>query len=365
MNVRLVTAAVLLAALVACSPQPPPQSVGAEMTPFETEPGPGSTPTPPANPPLEEATPPPAFPTPEPVATALRFLLPTPGAQPVSAWRPPLYEVPFALSPYDHFYFTRPIAADQVNWPLPSYRYGGVFFRPEVVHSGIDIPAEAGSPVLAAGDGTVVWAGWGLFYGVPDKRDDPYGLAVAIRHDFGRDGLPLYTVYAHMQQVDVVVGQRVKTGERLGLVGQTGFTTGVHLHFEVRWGENDFAHTYNPELWLVPPQGWGVLAGRLTVTSSEDALLSSLPVQVQEVSTGRWRTVRTYGSGSINADPYYRENMVLSDLPAGTYRVQVEYLGTLMETQVEVLPGRVTYFTFQGYRGFRFDPPPAPTLPGP
>ena len=59
----------------------------------------------------------------------LRFDLPTPGSEPVSGWRPPLYPVPWAVSPYDHFYFARPIGADNVNWPLAQYRYGGIFFE--------------------------------------------------------------------------------------------------------------------------------------------------------------------------------------------------------------------------------------------
>ena len=92
---------------------------------------------------------------PKPTIAPFRFVLPTPGAEPVSGWRPPLYPVPWAISSYDHFYFARPIAADNVNWPLAEYRYGGVFFAPNVVHTGVDIDAEEGTPILAAGSGTV------------------------------------------------------------------------------------------------------------------------------------------------------------------------------------------------------------------
>ena len=51
----------------------------------------------------------------KPTIAPFRFVLPTPGAEPVSGWRPPLYPVPWAVSAYDHFYFARPIAADNVN----------------------------------------------------------------------------------------------------------------------------------------------------------------------------------------------------------------------------------------------------------
>src|SRR5690606_29632070 len=74
-------------------------------------------------------------PSPEP----FQFSLPTPGAEPITSWRPPLYPVPWAIAPYDHFFFTRPIAADQTNWPIADYRYGGVFFGRDIVHTGVDI----------------------------------------------------------------------------------------------------------------------------------------------------------------------------------------------------------------------------------
>jgi len=93
-----------------------------------------------------------------PVSDPLRFVFPTPQPAPVSAWRPPLYPTPWAPTPYDHFYFARPIAANEINWPLADYRYGGVFFD-NVVHTGVDIPAPRGTPVLAAGPGRVTWAG--------------------------------------------------------------------------------------------------------------------------------------------------------------------------------------------------------------
>ena len=153
--------------------------------------------------------------------------------------------------PYDHFYFARPIAADNVNWPLAEYRYGGVFFAPNIVHTGVDIDAEEGTPILAAGSGTVVSADWGLFSEIPGNVTDPYGMAVVLRHDFGYKGQTLYTVYAHMSEIIAVVGQHVETGDVLGLVGDTGVTTGPHLHFEVRMGDNTFFKTYNPELWML------------------------------------------------------------------------------------------------------------------
>ncbi len=295
-----------------------------------------------------------------PSPAPFQFNLPTPGAEPVSGWRPPLYPVPWAMSAYDHFYFTRPIAADQINWPVADYRYGGIFFD-NVVHTGVDIDAEEEAPILASGPGTVVWAGWGLFTETPDNQNDPYGLAVVIRHDFGYQDQQLYTVYAHMSQVIAVVSQHVETGEVIGLVGATGATTGPHVHFEVRLGDNSFHYTLNPELWLAPPQGWGVLVGRVLDTKRKT--ISHMEVRLRSEETKKTYLVKTYGSGgAINPDPYYNENLVLGDLPAGIYKVTLTYDKKDKQTWVEIFPGQVTYFTFEGDNGFGTERPSAPTL---
>jgi len=296
----------------------------------------------------------------EPTIVPFRFVLPSPGAEPVSGWRPPLYPVPWAVSAYDHFYFARPIAADNVNWPLAEYRYGGVFFA-SIVHTGVDIDANKGTEILAAGPGTVISADWGLYTEAPGNIGDPYGQAVVLRHDFGYKGQSLYTVYAHMSEIIAVVGQHVETGDVLGLVGDTGATTGPHLHFEVRLGENTFYRTYNPELWMAPPQGWGVLVGRLTDEHGD--LLHQYPVEVRPMpSEVPLRKVLTYAMGAVNADEYYRENLVLSDLPAGLYKIVFEYKEKKLQFWVDIYPGQVSYFTFTDKNGFQAAAPPVPTL---
>jgi murein DD-endopeptidase MepM/ murein hydrolase activator NlpD len=73
-------------------------------------------------------------------------------------------------------------------------------------------------PIQAAGDGTILKAGW----------DGAYGLTVEISHAEG-----YVSKYAHAGKIDVVVGQQVKRGQKLAEVGMTGRTTGAHLHFEI------------------------------------------------------------------------------------------------------------------------------------
>ena len=285
---------------------------------------------------------------------AIALVLPMPDDPPVSLWRPPLYPTPWAISPNDHFYFSRPIAADEINWPLANYRYGYFFPETDIIHTGIDITAKLGTPVIAAAPGTVVWAGYGLYAGSYDE-EDPYGMAVTIEHDFGYKDKNLLTVYGHMDRIDVEKGQRVETGTQLGIVGNTGFTTGPHLHFEVRYETNSYFRTRNPELWLSPPQGWGVLVGQ--VKTFDNYYMHLKEVYVRSKDTNQSWMVLTYATNSINRDEYYKENLALSDLPAGEYTISFSIDGITYRNDLTIYPGAITFFSFRDKIGFSFETP--------
>lgn len=113
-------------------------------------------------------------------------------------------------------------------WPVPGRskisspfgnRIDPITGRINTFHTGIDIPAPAGTPVIAANDGTVIYAGW----------KGAYGNAVFIDHGGG-----IVTVYAHNSSISVSKGQTVSRGQQISGVGTTGNSTGNHLHFEVR-----------------------------------------------------------------------------------------------------------------------------------
>ena len=292
----------------------------------------------------------------DPIPEEMQFDVPLPNLALVSNWRPPLYPVPLALTPFDHFYFSKPFSANENPWPVEDYRYGGSFFE-DIVHSGMDLKIPVGTPVIAAGPGKVVWAGFGLFSGRYDP-DDPYGNAVMIRHDFGYKGQRLYSVYAHLDRVEVEQDQYVETGDFLGLSGETGETSGPHLHFEVRLEVNGFFATRNPELWLVPPQGYGVLAGRVMNTGGRR--VEGQLVIVRPLGSEEFFRANSYHFGHINLDDYYQENLVISDLPAGRYEIAINYLSRIYRQEIEIYPGLVTYFSFRGRSGFTSEAPPLP-----
>jgi murein DD-endopeptidase MepM/ murein hydrolase activator NlpD len=285
----------------------------------------------------------------------ITVVFPLSGDPPTSLWRPPLYPTPWAISPNDHFFFSRPIAADEINWPLANYRFGYFFPETDIIHTGIDITAKRGTPVIAAAPGTVIWTGYGLYYGEYNE-DDPYGLAVTIKHDFGHNDKNLMTVYGHLDQIDVEEGQRVEAGAQIGIVGNTGNTTGPHLHFEVRVETNSYFRTRNPELWLSPPQGWGVLVGQLRDINYEYINLKE--VYIRNKDTNQSWMVLTYATNNINRDEYYKENLVLSDLPAGEYLISFTYNGKLKSEEITIYPGAITFFTFHEYTGFSHNLPP-------
>lgn len=118
----------------------------------------------------------------------------------------------------------RPSGHKLVNWPADGpltdefgWRIHPVYGS-RTFHDGMDLSLPSGTPLAAAASGTVTMAG----------RNGGYGLIVRIDHGAG-----IETEYAHMSEVDVAVGDKVAAGEKIGLSGNTGVSTGPHLHFMV------------------------------------------------------------------------------------------------------------------------------------
>ncbi len=122
------------------------------------------------------------------------------------------------------------VGTDIFAWPLPQsftitspFGYRKDPFTGEVTyHSGTDIAAPAGTPILAAADGTATIANGA------DPWGGSYGYYIKLDHGGGME-----TLYAHCSAITVTTGQRVRQGEVIGYVGTTGNSTGNHLHFEI------------------------------------------------------------------------------------------------------------------------------------
>jgi murein DD-endopeptidase MepM/ murein hydrolase activator NlpD len=117
------------------------------------------------------------------------------------------------------------VSTGRFEWPLRGRltSYFGYrrhpFWGGRNMHTGLDIAAPYGSSIMAADGGEVIFSGWW----------DGYGKAVVIDHGGG-----LSTVYGHLSRIYANNGSKIGKGEVIGLVGSTGYSTGPHLHFEVR-----------------------------------------------------------------------------------------------------------------------------------
>ncbi|WP_396593867.1 M23 family metallopeptidase [Brevundimonas sp. R86498] len=116
--------------------------------------------------------------------------------------------------------FEEPVRGFAINSRFGMRRLGGE--RGARMHKGVDIAAPQGTAVYAAAEGRIVRIG---------RQPDGYGNFVEMRHPNG-----MTTLYAHLSRIDVASGDRLAGGQRVGLVGSTGYSTGPHLHFEVRRG---------------------------------------------------------------------------------------------------------------------------------
>ncbi|MEU4493881.1 M23 family metallopeptidase [Streptomyces sp. NPDC023998] len=126
--------------------------------------------------------------------------------------------------------FVAPVSGSYIS---TGYKAGGAIWS-SGSHTGIDFHAASGTTVHAVGSGTVVEAGWA----------GAYGNNVVIKM---KDGS--YTQYGHLSSISVSVGQSVTPGERIGLSGATGNTTGPHLHFEARTSP-EYGSDINPVAYL-------------------------------------------------------------------------------------------------------------------
>ena len=315
--------------------------------------------------PVQVATLPPSLPT--HTANEVPSPIPSPQSTAKSASSAPLTS-DFAACPLDtciqkgHFWFSSPIdpaGSEQID---ATYRYASTQNMLREIHHGVDIKNEVGIPVLAVADGEVNVAG-------DDKQTaygpetEFYGNLVILKHDFPEYPKPVFSLYGHLSKVLAQSGQKVKRGEPIGLVGMTGIAIGYHLHFEVRVGVNDYDHTRNPELWLLPQKmDMGALAGRLVakdgspvrvakvVLNGLDQANAGLPIYLDtyddppiphELGSRDDSFLMPYTTTILGRDDDWREDFALSNLPAGQYRLSFS-AGQVYQKDFEIKPGQIT-----------------------
>ena len=296
---------------------------------------------------------------------------PTPSATPLP---PTPTACPPDLCSFSFPYFLqRPIAPPGNDVVDATYRFGTTQGGRREPHHGVEFLNPYGIPVLAAGEGIVVFAAqdteplspegvWPpVFYG---PFSNFYGNVVMIEHQvpaamrqvFPDMPLPVYSVYAHLSEISVEAGQQVQAGQEIGKVGMTGIAEGSHLHFEVRLGENLYANVRNPELWLAPHEiigaaGSGQLNGGIagSIVDSQGNLiilenslvLVHLP-QGPDQPGGREIYLQDYEESDLLGQPPFADSFAVGDIPPGWYRITFPHNG-LQQYLVEVFPGQLSW----------------------
>lgn len=250
-------------------------------------------------------------------------------------------------------WFGRPISPDDNEFIDQTYRYGSTMGGNFQQHQGVEFNNPDGTPVLAIGDGVVVYAG-------PAERG---ALTVAIRHDrtlaTPEGERFIYSVYYHNSELLAKQGQRVARGDTIARVGHTGRATNDHLHLEVHASPVDSVrlvvdslqryppYSTNPELWIAPPTGTGIVAGQV-----RDSTGSPVPgARIRGLVVPRPREtplsyVETYRDRA-RAHPLYQEDFAIGGIPSGEYVLGTEVDGRKVWRRVTVEPGRLTWVEFR------------------
>ena len=242
-----------------------------------------------------------------------------------------------------HFWMSKPFPGAGRVLINQRFPYGWDENGRLLLHTGVDMAEDLGTPVLAVSDGTVVvaqsdysaWYGW---------RCDWYGHLVVIELDQRWQDQPVYALYGHVLNLIVEPGERVTRGQPVAGVGFGGAATHPHLHFEVRIGENEFASTRNPMLWIDPGPTRGVIVGRLV--DPEGRPWQGVPMAlVNDEDSAEILPSWTYlgdPQSLINPDQGWAENFVFSDVLPGSHHLITQIQGVEYQALVQVTPGSVT-----------------------
>ncbi|MCL7983086.1 MAG: peptidoglycan DD-metalloendopeptidase family protein, partial [marine benthic group bacterium] len=272
------------------------------------------------------------------------------------AWRDDFRSYPAGgpgiVEPSDrsHFRFRRPVLRADNPHLDQTYTYGSTMGGNFQQHQGVEFNVPEGTPIHSIGDGEVAFAG----------QAEAGALTVVIRHDEPIEGQTVWSTYFHNSELLVETGQRVGERDPIARAGNTGRATNDHLHLEIHTTPADAdpsvvvspeerypPYTRNPQLWIDPLPGTGVIAGRVF-----DGSGNSVPgarvygVTKPEPTETPFSFAETY-EDRANPDPVFGEHFAIGDVPAGVYVLGVQVDGAKIWRTVRVAEGRVTEVDFR------------------
>lgn len=247
--------------------------------------------------------------------------------------------------PADHYLLARPIPEGFTDYLDRTYPYGGTAGGRLRPHTGVEFFNPEGTPVVAAANAVVEFAGTDAVT-IFGPSANFYGNLIILRLTAASySGRPVYLFYGHLSQIGVAQGDAVTSGQEIGKVGGTGAANGgAHLHFEVRLDDptSYITSTRNPDLWIKPYGGYGTLAGRVVGESGQ-----YLPGVSLTIRTEGWvRYTWTYSGAENIPDEGWGENFTYGDLPAGIYSVTFSANGKSYREQVEIRKGATSWLEF-------------------
>jgi len=248
-----------------------------------------------------------------------------------------------------HFWLERPVRAEDNTHLDQTYTYGSTMGGNFQQHQGVEYNVPEGTVIRAAGDGMIAFAG----------EAEAGALTVVIRHHDQLDGQFVWTTYYHNVELNVTEGDSVRAGDVISRAGNTGRATNDHLHLEVHTTPEDDVsavvdpevryppYSRNPQLWLRPLPGTGVISGRVFDSAGAPVLGARVygVTKPQPIETP-FSFAETY-EDRAHPDPVFDEHFAIGDVPSGEWVLGVEIEGVKVFRRVIVQEEKVTEVEFR------------------
>jgi murein DD-endopeptidase MepM/ murein hydrolase activator NlpD len=210
-----------------------------------------------------------------------------------------------------------------------SYLYGEPSVSsPGNAHNGIDILVRWDT-VYSATDGIVSFVGYNPLDTGQYGGYEPNGAGNYIFIKSSWNNSDYYFLYGHLTQPYTFVGQTVIKGQPIALSGNTGYSTGAHLHFEIRKGSQSsgFRNKRNAELWCAIT-GMGAIYGRVPNAPDETRVnITPDPKPRPPYTTYGYSLTYLFADTKIGSDDFYQENYAIGDVKPGTYTITAPTMG--------------------------------------